>query len=906
MRRHSLFQVLLATGLLCACVQEQKIEFAKGGGAEKQAMLPSEEPGNLAGFALSGEEYSLREVISGSAHVFSEQDDIYFKSAIYHPTVGAGGSASLDVPEASSGEYIMFLYPEGSRFWFSNPETAPFSGLIIPYSQFYGTTAELFAQYPMIAESSGAGAVSFKELIGAVSVQVSGEGSLASVHLQNNSTQQVQKANLAGVASFTVDGNYELTEGVNFVNLNCTRYGEGVPISASGKTFYLLVAPGNYPDGLTLTLTGMDHKGQVFRVKPFEVSAGEITQLEEENGGQVFNYSPEEDLLFFEHFDNFVWGGNVKGNEAVSSYAPDAMANPGDAPLSRTGYEQAFTKVGTVTPGSALIQSNWASINGWTIGDRADVSADYIKSRNIGDLVYMYRCQEFQGCVSVGGGDEVRGGFTPLKAGSIPDFNPDKDLGYRLEVSFDICFRYGVKERFGTRLSGSGIATEAVIDGEEVLLENTIGGNNTFSHSFENFCSFDRTTIPGALSNKYTEGWHHVKITLSQMNELSQLGLWGEDISTVKHGALIDNFEIRRVANEPEAEQPLRVMLYNIQYGMWADQTNNFDNFVAFVKKWKPDVCIFNEAKSGWADGVASSCYSNSYHLFKNNSTYTEGSNMMNAQWKSLAARWGHSYHACSNNSSFPQVITSKYPITTIRRYPEDVSLEVPGESNVKLQRGAGHFQITAGGETINIVTLHLWPEKYRAGYAKGSDAAKASADKREGYDLQRRELKAILNATVAQTGRGDNWLAMGDMNSVSPLDEDYLIQVQYGEYLNYGDKWVKTHAQVLQSPDRASDSGLQGDLVFGRAMFDMLREGEGSYYTGPGRMITSTGGNVRYDIMYGSESMRRRVDNRSMSIRDSFSRIRSTAQYDKDNDEKQAKLPSDHLPVLVEFDMSK
>ena len=70
--------------------------------------------------------------------------------------------------------------------------------------------------------------------------------------------------------------------------------------------------------------------------------------------------------------------------------------------------------------------------------------------------------------------------------------------------------------------------------------------------------------------------------------------------------------------------------------------------------------------------------------------------------------------------------------------------------------------------------------------------------------------------------------------------------------------------------------------------------------------MITSTGGNVRYDIMYGSESMRSRVDNRSRSIRDSFSRIRSTAQYDKDNDEKQAKLPSDHLPVLVEFDLSK
>ena len=85
-----------------------------------------------------------------------------------------------------------------------------------------------------------------------------------------------------------------------------------------------------------------------------------------------------------------------------------------------------------------------------------------------------------------------------------------------------------------------------------------------------------------------------------------------------------------------------------------------------------------------------------------------------------------------------------------------------------------------------------------------------------------------------------------------------------------------------------------------------MLREGDGSLYTGPGRMITSTGGNVRYDMMYGSESMRRRVDENSISVRDDFSRIRSTAQYDPDNEEKAAKKPSDHLPVLIEFDMSK
>ena len=197
------------------------------------------------------------------------------------------------------------------------------------------------------------------------------------------------------------------------------------------------------------------------------------------------------------------------------------------------------------------------------------------------------------------------------------------------------------------------------------------------------------------------------------------------------------------------------------------------------------------------------------------------------------------------------------------------------------------------------MVATHLWPFKYRHNNSE-------STSKREGYDIQRREMKAVMNATITQTDKGENWLVMGDMNSVSPLDEDYLIDVQYGEYINYGDKWTLTHKQVLQSPERPADSDYQGPLNFGRAMFDMVREGEGSYYTGPGRMITSTGGNVRYGMIYGSESMRKRVTANTLSIHDSWSLIKSTAQYDPDDDEKQAKRPSDHLPVFVEFDMSK
>ena len=882
--------------LLTSCEQEKMTEYARGEGVEKARPMPEDAGGSDASFALAPDEFSLREAIGARAHVFSPEDEIYFKSSLYHPGVDGDGQPRLDVPEAGSGEYLMFLYPKGSRYWFTDAEQAPLKGLIIPYSQFYGTTAALMDSYPMMAEYDPAeeGIIRFRELLSAVSVTVRGSGKLASVHLQNKSASQLLENNLAGVASFTTEGNYELTEGVNFVNLNCTDGGKGVEISPSGTTFYLIVAPGSYSEGLRLTLTSMDHKGQVFDVSPFTVAPGELKALEGD-----FSFAPEEDLLFFEHFDNFVWGGNVQGNQAVSSYAPDASSNPNDDPGARTGYEQAFVKVGVTTPGSAFIQNNWATVNGWTVGERPSVNPEYVTSRNIGDLVYMYRAQEFQGCVSLGGMDETRGLIQPLKSFPVTDA-----LYYNVKLSFDMCYRYNGDDLLSTMLSGSGIAERLVVDGEEVVLETTMEGNNTYTHSYQNTTSLFPAQFPGPLSERYEEGWHHVEITYSGLNELSQLRIQGQDaVAAFKHGVLVDNIEIRRVPRPEVAERPLRVLMFNIQYGMWADQANNFDGFAAFIKKYDPDVCVFCEAKSGWKDGVATNAGASQYRLFKNNRVNDPDSrnNITNNEWKALAARWGHNYHAVgaywfndahTNINLFPQVITSKYPITTVSRLH---NCAVPGESNVSLTRGGGHFQIQVYGETVNIVTVHLWPFKYR--YNNNT-----STENREGYTIQRRELKGALHATVDRTDCGDNWLIMGDMNSISPLDEEYYYAISYKEYNEHGDKWMATHRQVVQRPE----GPIVGELVFSRPLYDMLREGEGSLYTGPGRFPTSTGGQVRYDIMYGSESMRRRVDAFSMVLHDSWSSIRTTSQYDPEDDTKKAKIPSDHMPVLVEFDMSK
>ena len=878
---------LAAAVLVSACQDDMKLQYAKGDGVEADEPMPPAPQGDQKRFSLQTEDGALRTIIGTGAHQFSSEDRIYLRSEYYEPSVAEDGSGYLDVSSAASGSYNLFCFPKGSKYWFRSADNNPLENLVIPYSQFYRSTVDSLRYYPLYGkynEGEGGGLV-FKEVISAVGITVRGDAKIASVHLQNKASSDLVSDNLAGVASFEPDNGYVLKEGVNFVNLNCTDGGKGVTVTPGGKTFFMVVSPGNYASGLTLTLTDMDHKGQTFDIDGFEISAGQVKTVE-------VTYSPDPDLLFFEHFDNFVWGGNVKGNKYASSYAPDNLSSPG---ADRSGYEEAFTTVGVTTPGSSVIQANWSTVNGWSVAERPSVSQSYILSRNIGDYAYLYRCQEYQGCISVGAGDELRGGIQPSK-----DFYKkeiahrlDGEAFYGLKLSYDICLRYGTEDMFCSQLSESGIASKLVVDGNEIALENTLEGNNTYAYTFMNVCAIRRSDIPAPTSERYTDGWHHVEMTFNNLNELSKLGLWGFDSSNnIKHGGFVDNIEIHFVPVEHPASQ-LRVLLYNIQNGMWADQGNNFDNLVAFVRKLDPDVCIFCEGQSLWKTGSAEYAGKSSYQLFTNqtglssNATANTTDKLENAQWKDLAARFGHSYHAVSMyRDPYPQVITSKYPVNTVLRIARANDKDGRGTT---LIHGAGHYQVTAGGQTVNFVSLHLWPMKYGPSEADTEE----NREKLHGYDYARREVEALLGATVKRTDCGENWLIMGDTNSISPLDDEYYGDVAFTRWDTEGYKWVQPHQAFLS-----------GD--YGRPLYDMLRQGDGSLYTGPGRFMTSTGGIARMDIMYGSESMKRRVSSLSLMLNDSFSGITTSAVYDPESDEKHPKVPSDHRPLLIEFDMSK
>ena len=137
----------------------------------------------------------------------------------------------------------------------------------------------------------------------------------------------------------------------------------------------------------------------------------------------------------------------------------------------------------------------------------------------------------------------------------------------------------------------------------------------------------------------------------------------------------------------------LRLLYWNIQNGMWSGQDDNYDRFVEWVKEFDADVCVWCEAQSIYRSGTAD--------------RMPEADRYLVGNWGELAVRYGHKYwYVGGHRDNFPQVITSKYPIENVERI-------VGEEPDSVVTHGAGWARIVKNGRTVNIVTLHLWPQAY-------------------------------------------------------------------------------------------------------------------------------------------------------------------------------------------------
>ena len=545
------------------------------------------------------------------------------------------------------------------------------------------------------------------------------------------------------------------------VILNCT----GIENSSSGH--YPLVVFGHDLSDVSVRVCDTSHNYFETRLGDMELSPGDIKTISLEGA------SPQ-GLLWFEGFDLCTWGGDpVEGRNGVypSSEAP---ALSGDDSLD--GYEYALDIVAPSFPGSGYIQQTFQD-NMSTVAENHSMSDSYVGSRGFDDYRYMLRCRECPGYISVGTGSSGRGIFSLYPLGSISGVK-------NLEVSFRLCLDPSANDAFQFVANGSSaVIRDWYLDGVRGDAALAVLKRTTSS------LTMDKETLGGGGQ------WKTVRVLIDNCTDATALQWQGASAEAGNHGFYLDEITVREIPGSWTAQGRLRILYWNIQNGMWANQFD-YDDFVAFVNRYSPDICVWCEAKTN---------YESTSDVWID----LEAPSYLPDNWGELAKRYGHNYWGISrrDKEAFPQVVTSRYPVEKLLQLGY-----IDGEDPIL--HGAGLFRVDTSAGDYYFVTLHLNP------YAE--------------QDSERlREITRIMESTVLNdqwaTGRG--WFVLGDFNSHSRKDAAFIdLEESSPKYAVHD--YIAGHTSLV-------------DLIASRY---------------PGNYISTTFGYSRFDYIYMDSATYARV----------------------------------------------
>ncbi len=294
----------------------------------------------------------------------------------------------------------------------------------------------------------------------------------------------------------------------------------------------------------------------------------------------------------------------------------------------------------------------------------------------------------------------------------------------------------------------------------------------------------------------------------------------------------------------------LRLLYWNIQNGMWDGQPDNYTRFVAWVKAQKPDVCVWCEAQSIWVTNSDKKLDKKDQYLVAN--------------WDKLARRYGHKYiYLGGHHDNYPQVITSKYPIHNVARL-------LGSQSDTLVCHGGGWATIEVNGKTVNIVTIHTWPQAY--GYGVSKEDRPRSIAAHEGDHFRRTEMEYIINHTIGQVPGANQqlWMMMGDFNAPSPVDNNvYNFPKDDTRFLTH--KFIIEHSPYI----------------------DVVKQKNNGIF-----IPSSVWSGRRIDFVYATKALYDRVKNASIIWDQYTTPVRNAQNLGN------FWHPSDHLPIIVNFDM--
>lgn len=747
----------------------------------------------------------------------------------YIPAVQEDGKVYVDVEDSEAAVYEAVLVTEETTKYHGD---TPLEDVVHPFAYAYhtlGNTLTVLPKYASYDEEKG-NLLSFSSGLSMIGLTVQGMTSISSIKVTDP-----QGTILGGTGSYDPQTrSFKMEKGLPFMVLNCTN--RGAFVSSSGNVFMIPVRSGQYSKGLEVTICSADHLMCRTSIPSFTVDKDKVHSC-------MVTWKPDKNLLFHEGFDNMVWGGDVVAGE--DSFGMNPVAGDMTIKSGRTlrGYETPLYPVSYEMAGAGYIQeSNLSVTEGKDVSGSRYLSDSYIKSRNIGGYLRLYRCQEYQGYISVG--DTYNGIVEPVFAGEISDAHRD------IVISFDICAASDFDDDLSFKATNGGNIISCMVDGTE--LPETV-----FSRKFSktgSTAALDRSAVTLPASDGR---WHNVELTVRNMNDKSTFTLTTA-ASHSKPGAYrfyLDNYQVRTLKDHADRDgSTLRVMYWNIQNGMWADQDNNYNNFVAWVKKYNPDVCV-------WCEGET---------IFNTSGDKVNGTNrILPNAWASVAQRYGHNYWSKSEDrDNYPQIITSKYPINTLAKIGQI------GTTDAYVEHGSGLFEVEFNGHSVYFVSFHAFAHAYDPKYtSSGTDAQNASAALYEGDYHREKEIRYVYEQTIEKYPSQSNWLMMGDFNSISSLDAEHHTGINDTNWLLHDHILGKDYLKDIIAERNAPEdffSSINGD-------------------------------SRRIDFIYASPAMYDRIESTAIII-DSWTVL---SQDKSVSDKGYFCRPSDHRPILVDFKMN-
>jgi len=267
-------------------------------------------------------------------------------------------------------------------------------------------------------------------------------------------------------------------------------------------------------------------------------------------------------------------------------------------------------------------------------------------------------------------------------------------------------------------------------------------------------------------------------------------------------------------AQELKSKETLKLISYNVYWGMKQDDTENKSKFVEWIKAQDPDILALQEM-NGFTQKAL----------------------------ESLAEAYGHSYSYivrepfADGSISFPMAITSKYPIVNVRKVVEN---------NI-------HGFIEAEIEGLHFIVTHFHP---------------FSAEKRVS------EIGQILATIESKDPKmKKKWLFMGDLNSVSPLDKSEYDNNKLRDFIRE-DRKKRPHNENLKNNEL--DYSIQNSILnFG--FVDAFKVKNPQFVaSAPTKMFYDQSKfPLRYDYLYVSPNMKKDIVECDI-IKDDFTDIYS------------------------------